>query len=125
MQFTCRNGEEADNFTILESLGGGVALIDYDGDGLLDVFLPGGGYYDGKKVLGHPCKLYKNLGGFKFRDVTAEVGLDKIAFQYSHGAAAFDYDAVSKKLAEAGAEIETPKLQALPSFVILMECWYR
>src|SRR5690242_7960334 len=47
VQFTCRNGEEADNFTILESLGGGVALIDYDGDGLLDIFVTGGGYFDG------------------------------------------------------------------------------
>jgi enediyne biosynthesis protein E4 len=90
--FIYRNGEEAGNFAIIESLGGGVALIDFDGDGLLDIFLPGGGYYDGKKVLGHPCKLYRNLGNFKFEDVTAKVGLDKVAFQYSHGAAAFDYD---------------------------------
>src|SRR4051794_35904557 len=29
LDFTYRNGEEADQFTILESLGGGVALIDY------------------------------------------------------------------------------------------------
>src|SRR5262245_26171611 len=43
INFTCRNGEEADLRTLLESLGGGVALIDYDGDGLLDVFLIGGG----------------------------------------------------------------------------------
>jgi hypothetical protein len=92
IQFTYRNGEEANNFAIIESLGGGIALIDYDRDGLPDIFIPGGGYYDGKKVLGHPCKLYRNLGGFKFEDVTAKVGLDKIAFQYSHGAAAFDYD---------------------------------
>jgi hypothetical protein len=90
--FTYRNGEEAGNFAIIESLGGGVALIDYDGDGLLDVFLPGGGYYDGKSVLGHPCKLYRNRGGFKFEDVSSAVGLDKISFPYSHGAAAFDYD---------------------------------
>jgi enediyne biosynthesis protein E4 len=90
--FTYRNGEEAGNFAIIESLGGGVALIDYDGDGLLDVFIPGGGYYKGSEVLGNPCKLYRNLGNFKFEDVTAKVGLDKINFQYSHGAAAFDYD---------------------------------
>lgn len=90
--FTYRNGEEANNYAIIESLGGGVALIDFDRDGLPDIFLPGGGHYDGKKVLGNPCKLYRNLGGFKFEDVTAKVGLDKIAFQFSHGAAAFDYD---------------------------------
>jgi hypothetical protein len=89
--FTYRNGEEAGHFAIIESLGGGAALIDFDADGLLDVFLPGGGHYDGKKVLGHPCKLYRNLG-FKFEDASAKAGLDKVAFPYSHGAAAFDYD---------------------------------
>src|SRR5262245_50358421 len=37
---TYHNGEEsADHRAILESLGGGVALLDYDGDGLLDVFV--------------------------------------------------------------------------------------
>ena len=91
IDFTYRNGEEADQFTILESLGGGVAMIDYDGDGLLDLFFTGGGYFDGQKIKGHPCRLYKNLGNWKFRDVTAEVGLDKIDF-YTHGCAVADYD---------------------------------
>src|SRR5262245_41767327 len=59
--FIHKNGEEADHFTILESLGGGVAMIDYDGDGLLDLFFTGGGYFDGEKIKGLPCKLYKNL----------------------------------------------------------------
>ncbi|HEY2910563.1 MAG TPA: CRTAC1 family protein [Gemmataceae bacterium] len=90
--FTYRNGEDAGHFAIIESLGGGVALFDYDGDGRLDIFLPGGGAYDGKTVIGHPCKLYRNLGACKFEDVTAKVGLDEVNFQYSHGAAAFDYD---------------------------------
>ncbi len=92
LAFTYRNGEEAGNFAIIESLGGGVALLDYDGDGRLDVFLPGGGHYDGKSVLGHPCRLFRNLGGFRFEDVTAKVGLAAIDFPYSHGAAAFDFD---------------------------------
>src|SRR5690348_16314044 len=49
VKFTYRNGEDtANHLAILESLGGGVGLIDYDGDGLLDVFLPGGGGYAGK-----------------------------------------------------------------------------
>lgn len=94
LAFTCRNGEEAGHYTLLESLGSGVALIDYDGDGLLDIFLVGGGWFGGddrKKILGYPCKLFKNLGNWKFRDVTAEVGLDTISF-YGHGCAVADYD---------------------------------
>src|SRR5437868_3342466 len=39
VDFTYRNGEEAGHYAILESLGGGVALLDYDGDGLLDIFI--------------------------------------------------------------------------------------
>jgi hypothetical protein len=94
IDFTCRNGEEANHLTILESLGGGVALLDFDGDGLLDVFLIGGGYFGGadhKEALGLPCRLYKNVGNWKFRDVTASAGLDKLCF-YAHGCAVADYD---------------------------------
>jgi hypothetical protein len=99
IDFTYRNGDEAGHYTILETLGGGVALLDYDGDGLLDVFVTGGGYFggpDNKQIKGHPCKLYKNLGGWKFKDVTHKVGLDRLEggqpWFYTHGAAVADYD---------------------------------
>jgi hypothetical protein len=94
IDFTYRNGEEAGNYSLLESVGGGVALLDYDGDGLLDIFLTGGGYFGGPgggSIGGYPNRLYRNLGDWKFQDVTEEVGLDKVLF-YSHGAAVADYD---------------------------------
>jgi enediyne biosynthesis protein E4 len=94
IHFRYRNGQEANHYAILESLGGGVGLIDYDGDGLLDIFLAGGGYFDGPKkdqIKAHPCKLYRNLGGWRFEDVTEEAGLADIAF-YNHGCAVADYN---------------------------------
>jgi hypothetical protein len=94
VSFASRNGEEADQYTLLESVGGGVALLDYDGDGLLDVFIPGGGSFEGpgkKQVKGRAGKLFRNLGAWKFRDVTREAGLDQPVF-YAHGAAVADYD---------------------------------
>jgi hypothetical protein len=97
--FTHHNGEEAGHCSIFESVGGGVALLDYDGDGLLDIFVTAGGSFAGpdkKEIRGLPCKLYKNLGGFRFKDVTAEVGLDRLAngkpWFWTHGCAVADYD---------------------------------
>lgn len=46
--------------------GSGVALGDYDGDGLCDIYLCD---------LGGHNKLYKNLGHWKFKDVTDEAGV--------------------------------------------------
>src|SRR5436305_7121204 len=86
LAFTYRNGEEADHYSILESLGGGVALIDYDQDGLLDVFVPGGGYFAGpdrKEVRGHRHRLFRNEGGWKLRDVTAHGGPPTAGLLYS------------------------------------------
>src|SRR5262245_7141041 len=94
VSLTYHNGAEADLFTILESLGGGVALLDYDGDGWLDIYATGGGAFGGRdnaRITGLPGKLFRNLGGMKFRDVTSEVGLDEAPF-YTHGAAAGDFD---------------------------------
>jgi enediyne biosynthesis protein E4 len=100
VQFTYRNGEDtAKHLAILESLGGGVGLIDYDGDGLLDLFFPGGGGYAGADrtdIVGCPCKLYRNLGNGRFQDVTAAAGLERLGggkpWFYTHGCAVADYD---------------------------------
>ena len=49
------------------ALGSGVALGDVDGDGLVDIFLA---------RVGGPSALYRNLGNWKFKDITRESGLE-------------------------------------------------
>lgn len=101
IDFAYRNGEEVTppHLAILESLGGGGAALDFDGDGLTDLYLVGGGHFggsDNKQILGYPGRLYRNLGDFKFQDVTDAAGLGTLAggqpWFYSHGAAVGDYD---------------------------------
>lgn len=89
---TYRNDEEANHYSILESLGGGVALFDFDLDGDLDVFVPTGGKYGPNgEIRGLPPKLFRNEGNWQFTDVSLEAGLEA-DWHYSHGAAAADYD---------------------------------
>ncbi|HXD86840.1 MAG TPA: CRTAC1 family protein [Urbifossiella sp.] len=97
--FTFRNGEEANHRTMLETVGGGAALLDFDNDGWLDVYIPGGGHFtgaDGKEIAGWPGKLYRNRGDGTFEDRTQAAGLDALAngqpWFYNQGAAAADYD---------------------------------
>ena len=92
IDFAYRNGEEANLTTILESLGGGVAAFDFDGDGKIDLFFTGGGSLDGKVIMGRPGKLYRNLGDWKFQDVSKETGLTDAPLFYTHGATVSDYD---------------------------------
>jgi hypothetical protein len=61
---------------LLDSQGNGLALLDYDGDGDLDLFLVGGSRTEpGRVVEPGGWRLYRNRGDGTFEDVTAAAGL--------------------------------------------------
>ena len=90
---TYHNDEEARRYTILESLGGGVGIFDYDNDGILDLVFPGGGgFVAGRDELyGLPTQLLRGQGKSPFQTVTAPSGLDYSPY-YTHGVAIADVD---------------------------------
>ena len=61
---------------ILESMGSGVAFIDYDNDGWMDLFVLSGTRREGP-VAGASNRLYKNNRDGTFTDVTAKAGLTR------------------------------------------------
>lgn len=77
---------------LIETMGAGVALLDYDGDGLLDVFFVNGAALPGmdKSDPRYWNRLYRNLGNGAFADVTEISGLKGAG--YGMGAAVADYD---------------------------------
>lgn len=82
------SGETKQNY-LVEGTGTGVALFDYDNDGLLDVFLVNA---DHIKPLPAPptVHLYRNLGGLRFEDVTEKAGLGHTG--WGQGVCAGDFD---------------------------------
>src|SRR5260370_36326809 len=72
------SGESPDRFMI-EAASGGVAFVDYDGDGLLDIFLVNGGETPKGKSPG-PVRnaLYHNLGNGKVADGGEKTGVDHL-----------------------------------------------
>jgi len=85
------SGGEDHKKYILETTGNGVAVFDFDNDGLMDVFVANATTLDGdgagKTATSH---LYRNRGGLRFDDVTAHAGLTKVG--WGQGVCAGDYD---------------------------------
>jgi len=76
------NKETVKIFDRIEA-GGGVTIGDVDGDGLTDVYLT-------RPLDG--ARLYRNLGGFQFEDITARAGLENYEGDILSGASFADID---------------------------------
>jgi hypothetical protein len=77
---------------ILETVGSGVGLIDYDNDGWMDIYLVNGATYDslsGKTTAPHAALFHNNHDG-TFTDVTAKAGVAND--RWGFGVAIADYD---------------------------------
>ena len=65
---------------LIESMPGGVAAFDYNGDGLTDIFFTNGASVPSlqKESSKFSNRMFRNEGGMRFTDVTAEAGLTGI-----------------------------------------------
>ncbi len=72
---------------------GGIGLLDYDGDGYLDVYcIQGGRFPAGSNSTEPGDRLYRNRRDGTFEDVTRETGISDMPRGYGHGLAVGDYD---------------------------------
>jgi hypothetical protein len=89
LHFVHNNGAFGKKF-LPETLGPGVAFIDYDNDGWPDIFLVNGMDWPGHAQKHSTPKLYHNNHDGTFTDVTHKAGLD--IEMYGLGVAVGDYD---------------------------------
>lgn len=89
--FKHRSGTPQKNY-IFETPSGGVGILDYDGDGLPDIYLLNGSTIAAMEGKEKPPRaaLYRNLGNWKFEDVTDKAGVANE--RWGFGVAVGDYD---------------------------------
>jgi hypothetical protein len=92
LQFDYFNGTTATTGLehMLQSTGGGVAVVDYDLDGWPDLYFAQSGPWEERHEPRYRDCLFRNLGNGTFADVTQEAGLGDRLF--SQGVAVGDYN---------------------------------
>ncbi len=100
IDFAHRNSPTAQKY-LIETMGGGVALLDYNNDGRLDIFLVNSGKLEDPMKLPanfarrEPAfwnRLYRQNPDGSFTDVTAAAGLSDAGNNYGMGVAVGDYN---------------------------------
>ncbi len=93
IDFSYVNGDDPQTkiMKLHQPMGGGVAVLDYDGDGWPDLhFTQGAKEPFDDADTSHVDRLYRNLGNGRFADVTLAAGVPD--HRYSQGATVGDYD---------------------------------
>ncbi len=76
-----------------ETFSGGVGLIDYDGDGFLDIFaIQGGRFPPAEPAPRTSDRLFRNRGDGTFEDASIRSGISAMSGGYGHGVSVGDYD---------------------------------
>ena len=102
LDFTLQNSPTAQKY-LIETMPGGVALLDYNNDGLLDIFVVNGGHVSPMSGAGPDSfdrhdprywnRLYRQNRDGSFTDVTEQSGLANAGEgNYGQGVAVGDYD---------------------------------
>lgn len=101
IDFVNHTGRARNKRYIVEAKGGGILSLDYDGDGRLDLYVVDGNMYrldpDGN-VLTRTAnpeagnRLYRNLGSWRFEDVTEKAGVGDRSFGFGGGVGDYDGD---------------------------------
>ncbi|HEY3617053.1 MAG TPA: VCBS repeat-containing protein, partial [Candidatus Sulfotelmatobacter sp.] len=102
LDFTLQNSPTAQKF-LIETMPGGIALLDYNNDGLLDIFVVNGGHVSPMSGSAPDSfdrhdprywnRLYRQNRDGSFSDVTEQAGLANAGDgNYGQGVAVGDYD---------------------------------